>query len=145
MELILTAGSPRPAGHYSQALVHRGIVYVSGQLPIDPVTGERITGGVEEQAARVLQNLAAILEAAGSSPDRVLKVTVYITGIEHWEAVNAVYAGFFGAHRPARSVVPVKELHHGCLIELEAIAAVADPAAPSFLGDAAGSGGADSA
>ena len=126
MKTVQTPNAPRPAGHYAQAIVHDGLVYVSGQLPIDPRTGERCTGPVEEQAERALQNVAAILEAAGSRLDLVLKTTVYVSDISLWGRVNAVYAAFFGEHRPARAVVPTRELHYGLLVEIEAVAALAE-------------------
>ena len=125
MKPIQTPNAPQPAGHYAQAIVHDGLVYVSGQLPIDPQTGERCTGSIEEQAERALRNVAAILEAAGSRTDRVLKTTVYVSDIRLWGRVNAVYAAFFGDHRPARAVVPTRELHYGLLVEIEAVAALA--------------------
>src|SRR5262245_29126155 len=121
---FFTAHAPAPAGHYSQAIVHNGIVYVAGQLPIDPATGAKKLGGIEEQAEQALQNVAAILEAAGSDLAHVLKVTVYISDIDQWGKVNAVYAKFFGEHKPARAVVPTRELHYGFMIEIEAVAAV---------------------
>jgi 2-iminobutanoate/2-iminopropanoate deaminase len=121
---VFTPKAPAPAGHYSQATVHDGTVYVSGQLPIDPATGAKKLGRIEEQAEQALRNLAAILEAAGSDLAHVLKVTVYLADIGQWEAVNAVYARFFGDHKPARAVVPTGVLHHGFLIEIEAVAAV---------------------
>lgn len=123
MKLIQTDRAPAPAGHYSQAVVHNGTVYIAGQLPIDPETGEKCLGSIEEQTEQVLKNVAAILDAAGSGLDRVLKVTIYVSDISLWGGVNAVYAKFFGDHRPARVVVPTRELHHGFLIEVEAIAA----------------------
>lgn len=112
-----------PAGHYSPAVVHRGLVYVSGQLPIDPASGAHCRGPVEDQAEQVMRNLADILAAADSGLDRVLKVTVYVSDVSHWGAVNAVYARWMGSHRPARAIVPTGPLHHGFLLELEAIAA----------------------
>jgi 2-iminobutanoate/2-iminopropanoate deaminase len=124
METILTAKAPRPAGHYSQAVVHQGLVFVAGQLPIDPLTGEKKLGPVGEQTEQVLRNLAAILEAAGSGLERVLKVTIYLSDISQWDEVNQTYARWFGEHKPARAVVPTRELHYGFQIELEAIAAV---------------------
>jgi 2-iminobutanoate/2-iminopropanoate deaminase len=124
MKEILTADAPRPAGHYAQAIVHDDIVYVSGQLPIDPHSGEKRVGSIEEQTAQALRNVAAILRAAGSDVDLVLKTTVYVSDIELWDRVNAVYAAFFGAHRPARAVVPTRALHFGFQVEIEAIAAV---------------------
>jgi 2-iminobutanoate/2-iminopropanoate deaminase len=124
MKFITTKNAPTPAGHYSQAVVHGNLVFVSGQLPIDPVSGEKKTGPIEEQTEQTLQNLAEILEAANSGIDRVVKVTVYLSDIELWNRVNAVYAEFFGVHKPARVVVPARELHYGFQIEIEAIAVV---------------------
>ena len=124
MREVSTPNAPPPAGHYAQAIVHDGVVYVAGQLPIDPETGEKRVGCIEEQAEQALENVAAILEAAGSGLDRVLKTTVYVSDIALWGRVNVVYARVFGDHRPARAVVPTRELHHGFQIEIEAIAAV---------------------
>lgn len=121
---IYTDQAPAPAGHYAQAVVHGGLAYVSGQLPIVPGTGEKLTGDIREQTARVLANIDAILIAAGSSRDCVLKTTVYVTDIGLWDSVNEVYGEYFGAHRPARAVVPVRELHFGFNIEIEAVAVV---------------------
>jgi 2-iminobutanoate/2-iminopropanoate deaminase len=121
---ISTQNAPLPAGHYSQAIVHGDLVYVSGQLPVDPHTGEKRIGSIEEQTEQALKNLSAILRAAGSDVDRVLKTTVYVSDIELWDRVNAVYANFFGEHHPARAVVPTKELHFGFQVEIEAIAVV---------------------
>jgi len=121
---VSTTNAPAPAGHYAQAIVHDGLVYVSGQLPVDPATGEKRLGSIEEQARQALENVAAILEAAGSGPDHVLKTTVYVSDIALWGRVNAVYAAFFGGHRPARAVVPTRELHYGFQVEIEAVAAV---------------------
>ena len=119
---ILTDRAPKPAGHYSQATVCDGLVHVAGQLAIDPATGERKLGSVEEQTERVLRNIEAILDAAGSDFGHVLKMTVYVSDIEHWAAVNEVYARVLGEHRPARAIVPTKELHHGFLVEMDAVA-----------------------
>jgi 2-iminobutanoate/2-iminopropanoate deaminase len=124
MEVVLTSKAPAPAGHYSQAIVHDGIVYVAGQLPINPETGEKLIGTIEEQAEQALKNVHEILKAAGSDLNHVLKTTVYVSDIELWGRVNAVYAEFFGDHRPARAVVPTRELHYGFQIEIEAIAIV---------------------
>jgi 2-iminobutanoate/2-iminopropanoate deaminase len=133
---ISTPNAPPPAGHYAQAIVHNGLVYVSGQLPVDPAAdahadagppaGEKGPGSIEEQAEQALQNVAAILQAAGSDLDHVLKTTVYVSDIRLWGRVNAVYAAFFGHHRPARAVVPTRELHYGFQVEIEAIAAIPD-------------------
>jgi 2-iminobutanoate/2-iminopropanoate deaminase len=123
MRAISTATAPTPAGHYSQAIVHGDTVFVSGQLPINAETGERVVGSIEEQTEQALRNLAEILRAANSGIDLVLKTTVYVSDIQLWDRVNRVYARFFGDHRPARAVVPTRELHFGFQIEIEALAA----------------------
>ena len=125
MQAIETRDAPSAAGHYSQAIVHNGVVYVAGQLPIDPKNRERPVGSIEEQTEQTLRNVEAILKAAGSGLDRVLQMTIYISDISLWGGVNAVYARVMGAHRPARAVVPVKDLHYGYQIEIQAVAAVA--------------------
>ncbi len=124
MQEIFTQKAPKPAGHYSQAIVHGNLIYVSGQLPIDPKTGAKRIGSIEEQTEQALRNVSEIIKAAGSSMDQVIKTTVYISDIQLWEMVNEVYSDFFGEHRPARAVVPTKDLHFGFQIEIEAIASV---------------------
>lgn len=128
MKTIITSDAPKPAGHYSQAVLHNNIVYVSGQLPIVPGTGEKKTGSIEEQTKQVLKNLSAILKAANSDLSLVIKTTVYISDISLWDKVNAIYADFFASHRPARAVVPTRNLHFGFQIEMEAMAAVYESA-----------------
>ena len=122
MELFFTKKAPRPAGHYSQAVIHGNVIYISGQLPVNPETGEKITGAIEDQAKQALSNVKAILDEAGSSLDNIIKTTVYISDITLWDRVNTVYADFFGSHKPARSVVPSGKLHYGFLIEIDAVA-----------------------
>ena len=126
MEAIFTPNAPKPGGHYSQAVVHNGLVFVAGQLPVDPETGEKNLGWIEEQTLLVLKNTAAILEAAGSGIDMIIKTTVYVSDIGLWDRVNAVYTEFMGDHRPARAVVPTRDLHFGFQIELETVAAVSE-------------------
>ena len=123
MKEIFTNDAPSPGGHYSQAVEYQGLIYVSGQLPVNPESKEKNIGSIEEQTEQVLTNLEAILKSCNSSKNRVLKVTVYISDIALWDRVNSVYARFFGDHRPARAVVPTRELHFGYQIEVEAIAA----------------------
>jgi 2-iminobutanoate/2-iminopropanoate deaminase len=120
---INTDNAPRPAGHYSQATVYNGLVFVAGQLSIDPATGAQKTGSNEEQTELALNNVHAILQAAGSDWSRVLKMTVYVADINLWDAVNKVYGRILGEHRPARAVIPTGALHHGFLIEIDAVAA----------------------
>src|SRR5512140_2692773 len=124
MQSISTGRAPTARGHYSQAIVHGGLVYVAGQLPLVPEDPERRAGSFEEQAEQVISNVIAVLEAAGSAADRILKATVYIADIAHWPAFNAIYAQRLGAHRPARTVVPVAQLHYGYLVEMDVVAAV---------------------
>lgn len=124
MTFIQTLTAPAPGGHYSQAVVHNGLVFLSGILPIAPDGQKLIEATIAEQTTQILANLDAILQAAGSSREQVLKVSVFIADINAWSIVNQLYAQFFGEHRPARSVVPCSVLHYGFGIELEAIAAV---------------------
>jgi 2-iminobutanoate/2-iminopropanoate deaminase len=124
MREVFSPNAPKPAGHYSQAVIHDNIIYVSGQLPIDPATGQKRLGSIEEQTEQVLKNLAEIIKAAGSDINEVIKTTVYISDIQLWDRVNEVYGKFFGEHRPARAVVPIKNLHFGFDIEIEAIASL---------------------
>ena len=119
---IQTPDAPTPAGHYSQATVYNGLVFVAGQLSIDPATGEHKIGSIEEQTEQALNNVHAILQAAGSDWSRVLKMNISVADIGLWEAVNKVYSRILGEHRPARAVIPTGPLHHGFLIEIEAIA-----------------------
>ena len=120
---ISTPKAPTPAGHYSQATVYNGLVFVAGQLSIDPASGAHMTGTIEEQTEIALNNVLAILQAAGSDWSRVLKMTVYVADINLWDAVNKVYGRILGEHRPARAVIPTGALHHGFLIEIDAVAA----------------------
>jgi len=123
MRAIETDDAPRAGGHYAQAIAHGGLVYVSGQLPLDPATGEVVgEGDIAAQTERTLRNVEAILIAADSGLDRVVQMTIYITGRALWAQVNAVYARILGDHRPARAVIPVPEIKPGCMIEIQAIA-----------------------
>jgi len=126
LKLVSTPTAPVAGGHYSQAVVHGGLVYVAGQLPVVPEDAERRLEDFESQAEQVISNVFAILAAAGSSPDRILKATVYVADLAHWPAFNALYARRLGAHRPARTVVPVGTLHYGYLVEMDVIAALRD-------------------
>ena len=123
IDRIATGNAPKPAGHYSQACAYGDLILVSGQLPVSLDGKARADLSFEEQVRLALGNVLAVLEATRSGPDRVLKVTAFIVGVENWPAFNRVYAELFGEARPARSVVPVGSLHHGCLVEIEAIAA----------------------
>ena len=126
MQSIATPSAPKAAGHYSQAVVHGGLVFVAGQLPTVPAEPDRKLRDFDAQAHQVISNVLAILEAAGSSAGLILKATVYIADIAHWPAFNRIYAERLGAHKPARTVVPVPELHYGYLVEMDVIAALRD-------------------
>ena len=124
MHAVQTAQAPTPAGHYAQGIVHQGLVYVAGQVPQHPATGEPETGGIEAQTELALRNVEAVLHAAGSSLDRVLSMTVYITDMALWAQVNGVFARMMGAHRPARAIIPIGPLAKGYMIEIQAIGVV---------------------
>jgi len=124
IKTILTPDAPAPGGHYSQAIVHGNIVYVAGQLGIKPGSSEMHVGTIEEQTEIALENVRAILKAAGSDLNRVLRMIIFISDIELWGPVNQVYARIMGEHRPARAIVPIKDLHYGYQIEIVAEAAI---------------------
>jgi 2-iminobutanoate/2-iminopropanoate deaminase len=123
MRIIQHPDIPTPAGHYSMCIEHNGLLYLAGQLPKHPKTGE-IAAGIREQTQQTLENVLNIVTAAGSHLNQIIQMRIYISDIELWGEVNAVYSEFFGEHRPVRAVIPTRELHFGALIEIEAIAAV---------------------
>lgn len=124
MKPIQPEGQPVPKGHYSPGIEHNGLIYVSGQLPMSLDTREPFTGDIDAQTELALRNVEAVLHAAGSDLGHVLQFTIYVSDMELWGAVNAAYARVMGNHRPARAIVPVKDLHFGTQIEIQAIAAV---------------------
>jgi 2-iminobutanoate/2-iminopropanoate deaminase len=126
MNRIQPPNQPQPKGHYSPGIEHNGLIYVSGQLPMSLDTREPFTGDIGEQTELALRNVEAVLNAAGSDLNQILQMTIYVSDMELWDAVNKKYAEVMGDHRPARAIVPVKELHFGTKIEIQAIAAVRD-------------------
>ena len=118
MKIIDTPKMPKANGHYSQCIAHNGIVYLSGQLPIDQKT-KSIPSSIEAQTDLVLKNIETILTEAGSAKNKVLQVRIYISNIELWNKVNERYSLFFEQHKPTRCIIPTRELHFGCLIEIE--------------------------
>jgi 2-iminobutanoate/2-iminopropanoate deaminase len=124
MQKVQPQDQPLPKGHYSPGIEYNGLVYVSGQLPMTLDTREPFTGSIEEQTELALRNVEAVLHAAGSDLQHVLQMTIYVADLELWGAVNAAYARVMGDHRPARAIVPVKDLHFDTKIEIQAIAAV---------------------
>lgn len=123
MKFIQSPDLPPANGHYSQAISHNGLLYISGQLPIDPAT-KQPPEGISAQTHLVLEKLRTVVEAGGSRLDQVIQVRIYISDISLWDDVNSIYTTFFGEHKPVRAIVPTRELHFGCLIEVEATAAL---------------------
>ncbi|MCD6373129.1 MAG: RidA family protein [Thermococcus sp.] len=122
-EIVFTERAPRPIGPYSQAILAEGrFLFVSGQIPIDPETGELVDGPIEEQAGRAIENFLAVVEAAGGSAENVVKVTVYIKDMGLYSRFNEVYEKYFSTSKPARAVVEVSELPKGVDVEIEGIA-----------------------
>jgi len=121
-EKIQTAAAPQAIGPYSQAISANGFVFASGQIPIDPSTGQFVGGGIAEQTEQVLRNLAAVLEAAGSGLDRVVKTTVFLADMEEFVAMNEVYGRFFNNEPPARATVQAARLPRDARVEIDAIA-----------------------
>ena len=123
-DVIVTEGAPKPFGGapYNQAIRAAGLVFCAGQVGLDPAAGTLVDGGVEAQARRAMDNLSAVLDAAGSSIDRIVKTTIFVADLGDFAAVNAVYGSYFTSDPPARSTVQVAGLPAGALVEVEAIA-----------------------
>jgi len=122
MKYVATDGAPKAIGPYSQAVVESGFLFASGQIPLDPRTGELVAGGLEASVERILDNLEAVLRAEGLTLSSVVKTTVYLVSADDFAAMNAVYARRFGDHRPARSTVIVAALPKGAPVEIDVIA-----------------------
>lgn len=122
MKFISIDGAKPNPGHYSAATQKGNFLFISGQLPVDPITGEGISGDIAVETKQVLANVDHILEAAGAKREDIMKVTIYISDITLWDTVNLLYKQYFGDHKPARAVVPTNQLHYGYSIELEAVA-----------------------
>jgi 2-iminobutanoate/2-iminopropanoate deaminase len=125
LRAVQTDRAPAAIGPYSQAVIANGFLFTAGQIPLDPATGQVVGGDVTAQTERVLANLAAVLEAGGTSWSSVVRTTVYLYDMNHFPAVNQVYARVLGTARPARSTVQVAALPRGVLVEIDAIAALA--------------------
>ena len=124
MKVIQPEDQPTPKGHYSPGIEHNGLIYVSGQLPMDLGTREPFAGDIETQTELALRNVEHVLKAAGSDLNDVIQMTIYVSDMELWGKVNEVYSRVMGDHRPARAMIPVKDLHFDTKIEIQAIAAV---------------------
>jgi len=123
-ETVSTDKAPKAIGPYEQAIRVGEFVYTAGQIPIDPKSGNLVAGGVTEQTRQVLENLKAVLEAAGSSLDKVIKATVYLKNLADFAALNEVYGEYLGKAKPARSTVAVADLPRGALVEIDFVAMV---------------------
>jgi 2-iminobutanoate/2-iminopropanoate deaminase len=121
-ETVSTEKAPKAIGPYAQAIIANGFVYTAGQIPLDPQTGNIVDGGIKQQTRQVMENLRAVLEAAGSSLNQVLKATVFLKDIGDFAAMNEIYAEYFGEAKPARSTVAVAELPRNALIEIDLVA-----------------------
>ena len=121
IEEIQTKYSVRDGGHYTPGIAYNGMLYISGQLSIDPETGKIPEGGIKPQARQALANLDMVLRAAGIGREQVLQCRVYLPDVAYWPELNEEYAFFFGDHKPARVVVPTNNLYGGCLVEVEAV------------------------
>jgi 2-iminobutanoate/2-iminopropanoate deaminase len=129
MEFLSTEGAPKAIGPYSQAVVAGGFLFASGQIPLDPATGELVAGGVEASTERILDNLEAVLRKSGLTFRDVVKTTVFLTKADDFAAMNGVYARRFGEHRPARSTVTVAALPKGAAVEIDLVAQIPFPGA----------------
>jgi 2-iminobutanoate/2-iminopropanoate deaminase len=123
-QTISTESAPKAIGPYSQAVVHGGVAYLSGQIPLDPATGQLVEGDIAVQTERVLQNLKAVLEACGASLGSVLKTTVFVRDMADFPKMNEVYTRYFGERPPARSTVQAARLPRDVAVEIDAIAAI---------------------
>ena len=124
LKLVASDKAPKAIGPYSQGVVANGLLYTAGQVALDPATGELVPGDVKAQTARVMENLQAVLKAAGSSFSKVVKTTVFLADMNDFAAMNEVYARTFGEHKPARSTVAVKTLPKNALVEVDLVAIV---------------------
>ena len=121
---VTTSLAPRAIGPYSQAIEAEGLLYCSGQIPLDPDTGQLVEGGIAEQTRQVLKNLSQVLIVGGSDLNYVVKSTIFLTDLSQFDTVNQVYEQMFGSHKPARSTVQVAALPKGALVEIDAVAVI---------------------
>lgn len=122
MDYVATADAPKAIGPYSQAVKANGFVFTSGQIALDPATGNLVEGSFEEQVHRVFRNLEAVLKEAGSSFDKVVKATVYVSSLSNFAALNTIYAEYFGDHKPARTTIEASGLPKGGAVEIDLVA-----------------------
>lgn len=124
MKEIHTQYSQNSKGHYVPGMIHNDTLYISGQLSLDLETGKIVEGGIAAETKRALQNMELVLDEAGLTKEDIVMVRLYTSDVENWDIINDEYSKYFGNHKPARAVVPTRELHYGCLVEIEAVAEV---------------------
>jgi 2-iminobutanoate/2-iminopropanoate deaminase len=123
-KVVYTSRAPKPMGQYSQAVMAHGFAFLSGQIPLDPSTGEIVKGDIPEQTTRVLDNLKAVLEACGSSMEKVVKTTVYLQSMDEFPRMNEIYGRYFPVNPPARATIEAARLPRGVRVEIDCIAVV---------------------
>lgn len=124
MEPIHTEYSKNGKGHYVPGMIHNDTLYISGQLSLNLDTGKIVEGGIAAETKKALSNMELVLNEAGLTKEDVVMVRLYTSDVENWNVINDEYSKYFGDHKPARAVVPTRELHYGCLVEIEAVAAI---------------------
>lgn len=124
MRAIHTKYSRNSKGHYVPGMIHNDTLYISGQLSLDLDTGEIVEGGLAAETKRALENMEMVLKEADLTKKDIVMVRLYTSDVDNWDIINEEYSNYFGDHKPARAVVPTRELHYGCLIEIEAVAAI---------------------
>lgn len=124
MKEVHTKYSRNSKGHYVPGMIHNDTLYISGQLSLNLETGKIVEGGIAAETKRALSNMELVLNEAGLTKDDVVMIRLYTSDVENWDVINDEYSKYFGTHKPARAVVPTRELHYGCLVEIEAVAAV---------------------
>ncbi|MBF0753873.1 MULTISPECIES: RidA family protein [Jeotgalicoccus] len=124
MRAIHTKYSRNSKGHYVPGMIHNDTLYISGQLSLDLDTGEIVEGGIAAETKRALENMEMVLKEADLTKKDIVMVRLYTSDVDNWDIINEEYSNYFGDHKPARAVVPTRELHYGCLIEIEAVAAI---------------------
>ena len=122
MKFVIPESKSNNPGHYTPGVISNGMLYISGQLSVDTDTGKVVEGDIVVHTKQALHNLERVLTAAGLAKENVVQTRIYIPSVDYWPTVNQVYAEFFGQHKPARAIVPCRELHYGALVEIEAIA-----------------------
>ncbi len=123
-KIIYTPKAPKPVGPYSQAVLANGFLFLAGQIPLDPITGELVSGSVKDQVKRIIENIKAVVEEAGGKLSDVVKATVFLKNLDHFSEMNEVYSQYFGEIKPARTTIEISRLPKGADVEIEVVAAL---------------------